>query len=185
MLAKRRFLSVSLMFQPRYERTRFGAAARTRYCEFVTDQPSGSLRTAGSDDSPSRSGYPGEDLGLPQTGRGSVASQGRRLVAMIIDWLLCSFIVVALIRPHTQVDVELWTLLIFSAQDYVLTSLTGFTIGKRLLGIRVARLDASWVGPVWGLVRTALLLLVIPALVFNGDQRALHDRASNTVVVRI
>jgi uncharacterized RDD family membrane protein YckC len=151
----------------------------------VTDQPAGSLRTAGSDDSPSGPGYPGQNLGLPETGRGSIASMGRRLGAILVDWLLCSFIVVALIRPHTQVDVELWTLLIFAAQDYVLTALTGFTIGKRLFGIRVARLDGKWVGPVWAFVRTLLLLTLVPALLLNRELRGLHDRASNTVVVRI
>ena len=108
----------------------------------------------------------------------------RRVGAIFIDWLLCTFIVVALIRP-ARADVEYWTLLVFAAQDFVLTSLTGFTIGKRLLGIRVARLDGKMVGPLWGLLRTILLLTVIPPLLVNRDLRGLHDRASNTAVLRI
>ena len=108
----------------------------------------------------------------------------RRVGAIFVDWLLCTFIVVALIRP-ARGDVEYWTLLIFGAQDFVLTALTGLTIGKRLFGIRVTRLDGKMIGPLWGLLRTLLLLIVIPPLLVNRDLRGLHDRASNTAVVRI
>lgn len=131
-----------------------------------------------------RPGYPGEGLGLPETGRGSIASLSRRIGALFIDWLLCTFIVVALIRP-ARADVEIWTLLVFAAQDFLLTSLTGLTIGKRLLGIRVVRLDDKMIGPLWGLLRTVLLLTVIPALLHDRDARGLHDRATNTAVVRL
>ena len=109
---------------------------------------------------------------------------GRRVGALFIDWLLCTFIVVALIRP-TRADVPTLTLLVFGAQDFVLTALTGLTVGKRLLGIRVVRLDGKMIGPLWGLLRTVLLLTVIPALLHDRDTRGLHDRASNTAVVRI
>jgi len=128
--------------------------------------------------------YPGETLGLPESGRGSLASMIRRVGALFIDWFVCTFIVVALIRP-AKTDVELWTLLVFALQDFVLTSLTGLTIGKRLVGIRVVRLDGKWIGPLWGLLRTVLVLLVVPALFMNADQRGLQDRAANTAVVRL
>jgi uncharacterized RDD family membrane protein YckC len=108
----------------------------------------------------------------------------RRIGALFIDWLFCTFIVVAIIRP-AHADVEYWTLLVFGAQDYLLTALTGFTLGKRLLGIRVARLDGAMVGLLWGFVRTILMLIVIPALLLNRDMRGLHDRASNTAVLRV
>jgi uncharacterized RDD family membrane protein YckC len=136
---------------------------------------------ASPDESP---GYPGQGLGLPETGQGSVASQLRRLGALVIDWLLCTFIVMAFIRP-IRADVEYWTLLIFAVQDIVLTAFTGYTVGKRLMGIRVARLDGKMIGPLWSLVRTVMLLLIVPPLVINRDVRGLHDRAANTVVVRI
>jgi hypothetical protein len=128
-------------------------------------------------------GYPGEDLGLPSTGSGSIVGMGRKLGALFVDWFLCTFIVVALIRP-AHADVEYWTLAVFALQDCLLTALTGFTIGKRLFGVRVVRLDGKLVGA-WSLVRTILLLFVIPAVVQDRDQRGLHDRAANTVVVRL
>jgi uncharacterized RDD family membrane protein YckC len=123
--------------------------------------------------------YPGAELGLPREGPGSVASMGRRLVALLVDWLLCT--VIALAAFHNQ----LWTYVIFAGETYLLTALTGLTVGKRLLGIRVARLDGRPVGLGWALLRTLLLLTVIPPLVTDGDTRGLHDRAANTVVVRI
>jgi uncharacterized RDD family membrane protein YckC len=103
---------------------------------------------------------------------------GRRLLALLIDWLAST--VVALVIFHSAG----WTLVVFSAEVYLLTALTGFTLGKRLLGLRVARLDGKPVGFLWSLVRTILLITVIPPLVTDRDLRGLHDRAANTIVIR-
>jgi uncharacterized RDD family membrane protein YckC len=108
----------------------------------------------------------------------------RRVGALFVDWLLCWVIVVAAIRPY-QADVAYWTLLLFAVQDYVFTALTGFTVGKLLTRIRVVRLDGGTVGPGWGLVRTLLMLTVVPPLIVDRDLRGMHDRAANTVVVRV
>jgi uncharacterized RDD family membrane protein YckC len=123
--------------------------------------------------------YPGERLGLPQSGPGSVAGIGRRLGALMIDWLMCTAI--ALAAFHNQY----FTIVVFAVEIYVLIALTGFTVGKRLLGLRVVRLDGKPVGLLWALVRTILFLAVVPPLVFDQDQRGLHDKAANTVVIRI
>jgi hypothetical protein len=40
------------------------------------------------------------------------------------------------------------------------------------------------VGFRWALVRTLLLLAVVPPLLTDRDLRGLHDRAADTVVVR-
>ena len=124
--------------------------------------------------------YPGERFGLPEEGRGSAATIGRRLLALLIDWLLCSVIALAVFHSRGW-----WTLAIFAAETYLLTALTGFTVGKRVLGIRVARMDGRPVGFLWALVRTVLLLAVVPALITDRDLRGLHDRAANTIVIRI
>jgi len=115
--------------------------------------------------------FPGQRFGLPEKGSGSVASIGRRLLALLL----------ALAVFHSR----WWTLPVFAVETYLLTALTGFTVGKRLLGTRVARLDGRPVGLGWALVRTVLLLLVVPALVTDRDLRGLHDRAANTIVIRI
>jgi uncharacterized RDD family membrane protein YckC len=108
-----------------------------------------------------------------------VAGVGRRLGALIIDWLACMVISLAIFR--TQV----WTIAFFGAEAWLLTALTGFTLGKRLLGIRVARTDGRPVGLLSGLTRTILLLLVVPPLVLDKDMRGLHDKAARTIVLRL
>ncbi len=125
--------------------------------------------------------YPGERLGLPEHGPRSVAGMGRRLLALLIDWLL-SLVIARAFFGHS--DVTVITLFIFAVQIWVLTALTGFTIGKRVCSIRVARLDGRPVGFLWSLVRTVLLLCVLPPLVTDRDLRGLHDRAANTIVLR-
>jgi uncharacterized RDD family membrane protein YckC len=128
---------------------------------------------------PTTSTYPGERLGLPERGPGSVASMPRRVLALLIDWLLS--LVIAYWLTHS----EFWTIAVFAVEVYLLTALTGTTVGKRLAGIRVIRLSGGPVGFGWALVRTAILLTVVPPLLTDRDLRGLHDRASDTVVVRL
>ncbi len=125
-----------------------------------------------------KSEYPGERLGLPRSGHGMVAGVGRRLGALVIDWVMCEIIAIALFHDLY------WTFVVFAVENYLLTALTGYTAGKRLLGLRVARLDGRPVGLIWALVRTILFLAVIPPLIFDGDLRGLHDKAANTIVIR-
>ena len=145
------------------------------------EQLAGSRQAAAASAAGTRqiSAYPGERFGLPEEGPTSVPGMGRRLVALFIDWIVCAIIATGLL--HSQY----WTLAFFAAETWILTALTGTTLGKRLLGMRVARLDGKPVGLGWGLVRTILLLAVVPPLVIDSDRRGLHDKAANTIVVRI
>ena len=154
-------------------------AARRGYGVIVTER-----RWTGSWLSSSRAdreddAYPGQHFGLPEEGPKSVAGVSRRLGALFIDWLLCMIIAVAAFHD------QYWTIVIFAVEVYLLTALTGFTVGKRLLGLRVVRLDGKPVGLWWALLRTLLLLAVVPPLVFDSDLRGLHDKAANTLVIRI
>jgi uncharacterized RDD family membrane protein YckC len=107
-----------------------------------------------------------------------VAGLGGRLVALLVDWVLCE--AVALGAFHNQY----LTIVVFAVECWLLTGLTGFTVGKRVAGIRVIRLDGRLPGLLWSLVRILLLLCVVPALVYDSDGRGLHDRAAGTVVIR-
>jgi uncharacterized RDD family membrane protein YckC len=80
---------------------------------------------------------------------------------------------------------QFWTIAVFAVEVYVLTATTGFTVGKRLVGIKTMRTNGGLVGFWWSLVRTAILLTVIPPLLTDRDLRGLHDRASDTIVVRL
>lgn len=123
--------------------------------------------------------YPGQGLGLPERGPGSVASMPRRILALFIDWLLSMLIAYGL--THSQ----FWTIGVFAIEVYVLTATTGFTVGKRLVGIRTVRTNGGLVGFGWAAVRTAILLTAIPPLLTDRDLRGMHDRASDTVVIRV
>jgi uncharacterized RDD family membrane protein YckC len=123
----------------------------------------------------------------------SVAPMGRRLIALIVDWVLCEIIASSIVGhslftstadKHYQ-SAQLLTLLLFVIEVYLLTAISGLTVGKRLLGIRVIRTDGSRPGFKWAAVRTLLLLFVVPACLSDRDLRGLHDRAADTVVVRI
>jgi uncharacterized RDD family membrane protein YckC len=137
--------------------------------------------------------YPGERLGLPEAGPGSVAGWSRRFGALLIDWAICSVIAIALFyhpsaghSSNVLIEPRLWTPVVFGVQDVVLTATTGFTIGKRLTGLRVIRVDgAPIVGFVRALARTVLLMLVVPAMMMDRDLRGLQDKAAGTAVVRL
>jgi uncharacterized RDD family membrane protein YckC len=123
--------------------------------------------------------YPGKGLGLPEHGSMSVASMGRRVGALLVDWLLCMLIAYGLFRS------QFWTLAVFTVEVYLLTAMTGITVGKRLLGIRVVRLNGERVGFRWAALRTLLLLTVVLPLFTDRDLRGMHDRAADTIVVRL
>jgi uncharacterized RDD family membrane protein YckC len=131
-------------------------------------------------------GHPGERMGLPREGTGSVAGYGRRLASLMIDWLLALLVATALAAAlHLDAQARsLLTLVVFGVVAWLLTGLTGTTVGKALCGLRVVRTDGGPVGLVWAFVRTLLLVLVVPALIWDRDYRGLHDRAADTVVVR-
>jgi uncharacterized RDD family membrane protein YckC len=61
----------------------------------------------------------------------------------------------------------------------------GRTVGMYLLGLQLVRVDRP--GPVnagQAVIRTVLLFLLVPALIWDRDGRGLHDRASGIAVVR-
>ncbi|KHL03106.1 RDD family protein [Sinomonas humi] len=124
--------------------------------------------------------YPGRGLGLPRTGRGSIARPGRRVVALCIDWAACLLISTAFFHGNSSA-----TLGIFALEQMVLVGTVGYSLGHRALGLKVVRLGGAPAGILAAIVRTVLLCLVIPAVVFDADQRGLHDKAARTVLVRL
>lgn len=146
----------------------------------------------------------GARLGLPASGPGSQAGLGRRAAALSVDWLLSLAVSAGISSEPGALPLvggsSTVTLAVFAVSTAVLVGLLGHTIGHRLVGLRVVRLrdlvpgaasgaarDPKEVpppGPLAGLLRTVLLCLVIPAVVWDGSGRGLHDVAAGTVVVR-
>lgn len=124
--------------------------------------------------------WAGQRLGLPEHGAGSLAKLGRRVVALIIDWSLAMFVSQAFASGDSSV-----TLAVFTVMQILLVGTLGFSVGHRVVGIQVRRLDGQYVGLWRSLIRVALILLVIPATIWDADNRGLQDKAVGTVLVRI
>jgi uncharacterized RDD family membrane protein YckC len=76
------------------------------------------------------------------------------------------------------------TLVVFALMQFLLVSTLGYSVGHRVLGLQVRRLDGQYVGLWRSLIRVLLILLVIPATIWDGDNRGLQDKAAGTVLVR-
>ncbi|ACZ31056.1 RDD domain containing protein [Xylanimonas cellulosilytica DSM 15894] len=128
-----------------------------------------------------------ERLGLPAEGPGSMAPLGRRVAALCVDWAVAWAVAALVARDNSFVP-----LAVLAVMNVVLVGSIGYTIGHRLLGLQVRVLGAPGEGTVDGAfvgfwrstVRTVLLCVVIPAVVWDGDGRGLHDRAAGTVITR-
>ncbi|MBG0719437.1 RDD family protein [Microbacterium sp. 2C] len=123
--------------------------------------------------------YPGERLGLPETGTGSIARPGRRIAALAIDWACAVVISIAFFSYDA-----LATTVVFSIVQILFLPTLGGSPGHRLLGLRLQLAGGGWVGLWRPIVRTVLLCLVIPAVIWDADQRGLHDKAAGTVLLR-
>lgn len=109
-----------------------------------------------------------------------VASLPKRIIALMIDWSAASAISFGFFNYHA-----LATLAIFAGLTVVSLATLSATPGHLLLGLAVRRPGRRPAGPVAALVRTAMLCLVIPAVVWSGDGRGLHDVAARTTITEI
>lgn len=123
--------------------------------------------------------WAGKRLGLPEAGPGSLAKMGRRIFALVIDWSLAVLVSRAFFNSDNTA-----TLTFFMLEQWLLVATTGNSFGHLIAGIRVRKLDGSQVGIVPALLRIGLILLVIPAAIWDSDNRGLHDKAAKTVLVR-
>jgi uncharacterized RDD family membrane protein YckC len=128
-------------------------------------------------------GYRGKRLGLPERGRNSIAGFGRRLAATTIDWIIASLTVSAFVPRPTPLQQLFLPPAAFALLNLALVATIGSGIGGRLLGIRVARLDGANPQLPAVLLRTVLMSLAVPALIWDRDGRGLHDRTAGCVVV--
>ena len=132
--------------------------------------------------SPSQPRLRGASLGLPASGPGSLASFGTRVIAFVVDALIAAVVAALFTAPELPRN---WSLLAFGLVYVVSLVAFGQTPGMRLVGLRLAHPRQGQRLALWrAVVRTALLMLLVPALVVDADGRGLHDRLTDTAVVR-
>ncbi|MFM9876488.1 MAG: RDD family protein [Rhodoglobus sp.] len=123
--------------------------------------------------------WPGRSLGLPASGPRSIGRLGRRIVALCIDWATAVLVSVAFFSYEPVA-----TLAIFALVQIVFLLTLNASPGHLLLGLRVVPVRGGYLGPWRPFARTLLLCLVIPAVIWDKDQRGMHDRLVSTVLVR-
>ncbi|MGB6243731.1 RDD family protein [Gordonia sp. (in: high G+C Gram-positive bacteria)] len=153
--------------------------------------------------------YRGEDLGLPESGPGSLAGGWLRVVGLLLDWIIAGGVAIAIVgvQPAHEMASSLEMtmrsastpqLIIWFAIGVLAVAFFGFTPGQYIAGTRVARVDLgaehgaaeaagdkrAAVGIVRSLGRQVILLFVVPALINDYNGRAMHDRATGTAIVR-
>jgi uncharacterized RDD family membrane protein YckC len=105
---------------------------------------------------------------------------------LVIDWVVANIVAVLFAGTdiyqagsgNTWVPLVCWFVIVTLS-----TAFTGASTGQLLLKVRVVRADRRPVGLPRAIVRTALIALVCPPLIFNKDRRGLHDMAVGTAAV--
>nr|WP_323742208.1 RDD family protein [Microbacterium sp. UFMG61] len=134
--------------------------------------------------------YPGERLGMPEAGPGSIARPGRRIGALLIDYAAATIIATGFLGfdqfalPSEAGLTQFAPLAVFALLQILFIPTAGGSPGHRILGMRVIRFSGGWVGVWRPIVRTLLIVVVIPAVIWDADQRGLHDKASGLVLIR-
>jgi uncharacterized RDD family membrane protein YckC len=130
--------------------------------------------------------WPGEHLGLPQKGQGSLALWRARVTGLVLDWAISMVVAWAIfgIGALRGQDWRAFTIMgVFFVQSTLLTAMNGSSIGQLITRVGVIRVDRQPMGFLRAAARQFMLCLVIPALVIGPDRRGLHDLACGSVVV--
>lgn len=137
--------------------------------------------------------YPGQRLGLPESGAGSLVGTGRRLLALMIDWFisygLAGLLVTFGLISQEQFLYTWWgrgsVIALWIVLGVIGVRLFTFTPGQFALGLKVSSVDHRInVGIGRALMRGVLVALVVPPLFGDTDGRGLQDRLTGTAVVR-
>jgi uncharacterized RDD family membrane protein YckC len=109
------------------------------------------------------------------------ASWPRRIIALFVDWIISTLVVIGFVGPHAYAHdpASSWLVLgVFAVEVAVLTALAAGSFGQLLAGIRVFTTEGRPLNLLLSVVRTLLICVVIPPLIFRSDSgRGLHDLA--------
>jgi hypothetical protein len=142
---------------------------------------------SGPPDSGRQAKYPGEALGLPKQGPGSLAGMGRRLAALMLDWLI-AYGLAALAMEFGLFRASMLAtavLVIWFVLGVVALRLFSFTPGQYACRLLVRSVDQRiHVGTGRAIARGLLIAFVVPALFVDSDGRGIQDRVTATALVR-
>ena len=116
---------------------------------------------------------------MPEQGSGSVARAGRRILGICIDWAIALLLSYAFFSHNSGA-----TLGIFVALQILFIPTIGGSVGHRVVGLRCVKLGGGWIGIWRPIVRSLLLSIVIPAVIWDSDQRGFHDKIAGTILLR-
>ena len=112
-------------------------------------------------------------------------SQGRRMLGVLIDWLMSYAIAVGFFVEFGEPSMGAVVFLIFTAQYLLFAALGGATPGHRIVGLKIVRFsDGGMPTPLQALIRTGLLVVIVTAITFDHNGRGINERLSNTVLIR-
>ncbi|WP_455905631.1 RDD family protein [Microbacterium sp.] len=127
---------------------------------------------------------------MPQTGTGSIARPGRRIGALLIDYIAATIIATGFLGYDqfalpAEAGLTMFAPMgVFALLQILFIPTAGGSPGHRILGMRVVRLGGGWVGVWRPIVRTLLIVVVIPAVIWDADQRGVHDKVTGLVLIR-
>jgi uncharacterized RDD family membrane protein YckC len=117
------------------------------------------------------------------------ASWPRRIAALIVDWLGSALVTVLVLGParYSNDPASSWYVMgVYLVEATIGTALAGASFGQLLLRVRVWRTDGRPLSLLAALLRTFLICLVVPPLIFKPDSgRGLHDLATNAAAYRL
>lgn len=103
----------------------------------------------------------------------------------MIDWAIAWILSVAFFPVGSWQPNSWATLVIFAVEQVLFLLLVNGSIGHLLLGMRLVPVVPARLGLWRPFVRTVLLCLAVPALIWDADRRGLHDRLAGTMLVRV
>lgn len=118
------------------------------------------------------------------------ASWGRRILALCVDWLASSLVVVAVIGADGWSEDSrsgFYVLGVFVLESAFLMALLGGSFGQLATRLRVVRYDGSGrpLDLLRALLRQLMVALVVPPLIYKPDGRGLHDLAAGSATVPV
>lgn len=109
------------------------------------------------------------------------------MLALTVDWVASLLVAMSLTggAAMSSSGWQTWVpMLVFLAESSVLVPLLGGSFGQLVTRVAVVRLDGRPVSLLLAIVRTALVCLVVPPLIYNPDRRGLHDLVTDTLTIR-